>query len=152
MTPAFLVANSFLKRSFEENREISPMKLQKLTYFVYKKYLQDTGYALFEEDFEVWQFGPVLPSIYREFSHYGARPITDYAYAPFDDQHRVLLVADKSREFYKALDFVWSKYGCYSATKLSELTHEDETAWKKALDRKEKHLSDDDIEAEEWLQ
>ena len=78
MEATMLVANTILKRAFEENVDVSPMKLQKLMYFVYKKYIQDTGAALFDEFFEVWQNGPVLPTVYHEFKQYKKTPIKRY--------------------------------------------------------------------------
>ena len=79
MITALNVANNFLERSFEEKVNISPMKLQKLVYILYKEYLKETGYKLFSEKFEAWKYGPVLPNLYNEFKNFKANPITSYA-------------------------------------------------------------------------
>ena len=57
MVSALNVGNNILKRGFSENIDITPMKLQKLIYLVYKKYYQDTKKVLFSEPFEVWKYG-----------------------------------------------------------------------------------------------
>jgi len=152
MTQVFLITNSILKRAFEDEQEISPMKLQKLLYFVYKRYLQETGLSLFEEDFEVWQYGPVVPSVYHKFSSYGSGNINDYIYSSSDKKDGIFqTISNKSQKFHEALNYVWDRYGGYEAIRLSELTHETDTAWDKALNAKHRYLFDSDIKLEEWL-
>ena len=142
------VANSILKRAFEENCEITPLKLQKLMYFTYKEYLQKTGTALFDERFEVWKLGPVVKSVYNEFRRFTANPITSYAKSYAEEKAQV--IARKEGQFYETLDIIWKKYYGLNAITLSEITHVEGGAWKKALERKELHLSDNDIIQEGW--
>jgi len=72
-------ANTFLYLGFKENIEITPVKLQKLVYFLYTEYLQRTGTPLFSEPFENLISGPVLPSLYYKFHSFGTNPITRFA-------------------------------------------------------------------------
>jgi len=105
--PVLLVANSILDRSFKDGQTMTHMKLQKLTYFVYKKYLEDTGNTLFDEDFEAWKYGPALRSVYevfRAFAH------IDGYYAIFDGEKNPKIVSLKHENFYDALDFVMKRY------------------------------------------
>ena len=44
MITALNIANNFLERAFAENIPISPMKMQKLIYILYKEYLNPTIY------------------------------------------------------------------------------------------------------------
>ena len=67
MITALDVANTFLERANKEKIDITPMKLQKLIYLLYKNYLKDTRSKLFWDGFEVWQYGPVIPSVYAAF-------------------------------------------------------------------------------------
>lgn len=67
MITALDVANTFLDRAKKEKIDISPMKLQKLIYILYKVYLQKNGFKLFEERFEVWQYGPARQSHEENF-------------------------------------------------------------------------------------
>ena len=63
MVTALNISNNLLQRAFTDKISISPMKLQKLLYFTYKHYLKSTnGIPLFAERFEVWKYGPVLPT------------------------------------------------------------------------------------------
>lgn len=66
-------ANTVLKKSFEELIQVSPMKLQKLLYFIYADYLKKTKEPLLSEKFQVWQYGPVLSSAYYEFKSWPFR-------------------------------------------------------------------------------
>jgi len=147
MNPALLVANNILNDGFEKGYRISPMKLQKLLYFVYKKYLQNTGKPLFDEYFEVWQHGPVLPSVYYEFKGASRGYIDRYAY--FGDSV-IRLVSESHEDVYAALNYVLDKYWWYSATELSGMTHRDGTAWSQSLARSDLYLIDDEIKDEPW--
>ena len=73
------LCNNILVRGKEENISITPMKLQKLMYFVCRDYVQATGESPIAEPFEVWKYGPVLPSVYGEFRTFGSKPITEFA-------------------------------------------------------------------------
>ena len=145
-SPELLVANSILHRTFEEGVDVSPMKLQKLTYFLYKKFLQDTEEALFGEYFEVWQYGPVLPSLYHAYRAYRANPITDYVFIG-----KPLLVADNYMPFHTALNFVCGLYMERTGMELSKITHREGTAWHKARERNELYIADEDIAVEAWM-
>lgn len=140
------VANTFILLGFSERINISPMKLQKLTYFLYKIYLKSTGYPLFSEPFEKWKYGPVLPSLYYEFSSFGAAPITRFARNAKGQAEIIDL--DCINILSKTVKEVWGIYKNYSAIELSSLTHQKDTAWDKAKNFK---LSDEDIKNEREL-
>ena len=57
------MANSILKKSFEDGIYITPLKLNCLTYFLYSNYLFKTGDVLFTELFMKIDEGLVLPSL-----------------------------------------------------------------------------------------
>ena len=152
IAPGLGVANSILRLANDSGEPITPMKLQKLTYFVYKKYLQDTSHALFDEYFEAWKYGPVLPSIYNEFKRFRAGRIEEYAYSDSDVyKSRLLCVDNQFTSFYGALHFVWGRYHDYDGITLSELTHAADTAWYKARKKNMLYLDDEDIAVERWL-
>lgn len=140
------IANTFLQRGFEENVDISPMKLQKLIYIFYKENLQSSNQKLFDEKFQVWKYGPVLSSVYEIFKIYGAKPITDY----YMDDDNTFTTIDFSRnnDLYKIFDKIWTVYKNFNGIYLSMLTHLCGTAWYKAKERKEYYLSDFDISEE----
>jgi len=150
MVTALNVANNILGRAFNEGIHITPMKLQKLIYFTYKKYLQDSGGTpLFAERFEAWRYGPVVPSVYNEFSHYSDKPIKRHH---LGRDGKPWSVDESSSLFFKAaFDFVWERYKKLTGIELSTLTHMPDTAWEKAVNVKKPHLDDSDIQTEEWF-
>ena len=68
-----IIANTILMLAFEEKISVTPMKLQRLIYFIYKDFLKTTETKLFNEKFETWKYGPVLLSIYYEFGGFKSK-------------------------------------------------------------------------------
>ena len=60
----------------DDGEPISNLQLQKILYFCQVQSFKETGKALFDDDFEAWRYGPVIPSIYRLFSLFGGLKIT----------------------------------------------------------------------------
>jgi len=135
------IANNFLRKGKEENIDITPLKLQKLVYFLYKRYLQKTKELLFSERFETWKYGPVVPSIYSEFSSYGNTPIQTFAK---DSQDNIYFATERG-EFGECMKYVWANYKSFTGEKLSEFTHEPNTAWSKAKEKQSVFLDIEDI-------
>lgn len=147
MVTALNVANNILTRAFRDEIDITPMKLQKIIYFVYREYYKRTKRGLFNERFEVWRYGPVLPSIYSEFKQNGSNTIKRYIH---DENGSVIRVKEKVNSQFKCVvDFIWDKYKNYDGIYLSSLTHRDGTAWRKAREKGEYYLLDEDIEKDE---
>ena len=151
LSPELLVANSVLHTAFSKGASISHLKLQKIIYFVYKKHLQDTGYALFGSFFEVWTYGPVLPSVYQCFKKYGSNGILDYAYSTLDKDKRIFLVSSADVAFHAALEWVWAVYGNLDAMALVNITHSEGTAWSIADAKESRFIDDLDIMREGWV-
>lgn len=143
MITALNIANNFLEKSFQENIPISPMKLQKLVYILYKQYLKLTGKSLFSERFEVWQTGPVLPNIYSKFKNYKDNPIKRYSLDSDEGITKVKVIPVS--DFDYVLTDVWNKYKKYNGLELASLTIQDNTAWKKAVEQQKYILDDNDI-------
>ena len=147
MITALNVGNNVLSRGFTENIDITPMKLQKIIYFIYRDYLQVTGRELFEEKFETWKYGPVLRSGYDYYKNYGSNAIRKLAVE--DDGKTIYIVNEEgSPVFRKIIDSVWGTYKNYDGIYLSSLTHKSGSAWNKAIDRNSDILLDEDIKAE----
>lgn len=140
------VANNILKRAFVEEISITPLKLQKLVYFLYRSYLIETNCELFNERFEAWTYGPVVPSIYSEFRYYGSKSIDNFAR---DSQGNAYSVREEGI-FKECLDDIWENYKNYSGKELSRLTHKDGTAWSKAKQNRCLYLEKEDIKHERF--
>lgn len=137
-----VIANTILMLAFEDDVQVTPMKLQKLIYFVYKDFLQTTEHKLFNEEFETWKYGPVLSSVYYEFSSFGANPITKFAR---DANGNVGIIDLKSdSDVTTSILKIWEMYNKYSGIELSKLTHI-KSAWSKAKENENRTLKDEDI-------
>lgn len=81
---------------------LTNLKLQKLLYYQQGFHLAFFGTPLFEEHVESWMYGPVVPSVYDEYSKYGSAslPVTTQAITLTDDEERLFNeVFDAYREF-----------------------------------------------------
>ena len=108
---------------------VSNLKLQKLLYFVQAFFLINDCPPCFDEKIEAWDFGHVVPEIYREYKRYGGMdiPTIDY-YVKFDKKNiwnteRIYyedIISDDDKEMIRA---VVDKFAHCSATFLVNLTH-----------------------------
>ena len=96
---------------------ITHLKLQKLVFYAQAWSLALLGRPLFEEDFQAWTHGPVVPSLWQRFRDCGWEAL------PFPDD-----VADFEPEVQELLVDVADVYGEFSALRLEELTHR-EAPW-----------------------
>lgn len=144
--PAQAACNTILYKAFHENIPVTPMKLQKLLYFSYREFLKNTDFPLFSEQFEAWPYGPVLPSVYDEFKSFRASPITMFAK---NADGSVSVVSERNaHEACEAIDAVWERYKLWSGIALSNLTHLEGSAWRKAMDEGRPFLTNADIKEE----
>lgn len=56
---------------------LTPIKLQKILYYVYVKCLVNKQTKLFDTPIEKWKFGPVVSSVYHSLKNYGVRHISE---------------------------------------------------------------------------
>lgn len=61
--------------SYKNLDGISNLKLQKILYFVQIQFLREYNKLCFIDNIEAWDFGPVIPKAYKEYSIYGDLPI-----------------------------------------------------------------------------
>lgn len=137
------LSNNLLRRGFDEKIPITPMKLQKLLYFVCRDYLKKTDIALLSENFCVWQHGPVLITVYNEFKTFQAKPITEYAKNA--ECKAFMLDEDQNPVLTEVIDDVWSQYKHLSGIELSRITHRDHSGWCRALGRGDLTLTREDL-------
>lgn len=59
-------------------RNLTPLKLQKLLYYVQVNHLvHNQGHPLFVDPIQKWQYGPVVPNVYFEFKDNGVSHISE---------------------------------------------------------------------------
>ncbi len=124
---AYDIANYFIYKAKKDDQElISPLKLQKLVYYAQGLHLALYGKPIFKENIIAWNYGPVVPELYKKYKQYGARGIApERAFDPDS-------IDDDMREF---LDEVYTAFGQFSATRLMDLTHSD-NCWRNARPNK----------------
>lgn len=108
----------------ESMGEISAMKLQKLMYYSQAWHMTWEDDQLFEEDFEAWANGPVLPSLYQ--LHKGMFKVSSKSTLFSNADAKKITEEEKS-----SIDEVLKYYGKKTAQWLSSLTHQ-EDPWLKA--------------------
>lgn len=108
-------------------------KLQKLLYYSEAwslVYLQ----SILKEDFEAWVHGPVIPSVYREYKHFGYKPIIiDYECGeePIERCDSIRTAIQLDENHWNLIKAVLNKYGGLAAFQLENLSHS-EIPWKTA--------------------
>lgn len=74
MYSALNIAKYIIDKCTKERHPISNLQLQKILYYIQREFLQQ-GIKAFPEEIEAWQFGPVVPEVYRQYCGFGALPI-----------------------------------------------------------------------------
>jgi uncharacterized phage-associated protein len=82
-----------------------------------------TGKSLFENDVHAWQWGPVIPKLYKALQRYGNGEVSEPIQC-IDDG-----IIEPSSEKEEIIKAVWNAYGNFSGSKLSALTHKEGTPW-----------------------
>lgn len=74
------IAKYMVEKCADSGSPISNLQLQKILFYIQKEYINE-GALLFDDLFEAWKFGPVIPKVYYSFCEFGGMPIvplTDY--------------------------------------------------------------------------
>lgn len=125
VTDAVRLAHFIVNRCTCDAKPISNLQLQKILYFLQVVYCRDTGGLLFPEQFEAWQYGPVLPEVYREYYVYSGTPIVEtYPVVEF------LPLQPIERFLTQGINFLRSK----SPWELVRLSHAEGLPWSKVWD------------------
>jgi uncharacterized phage-associated protein len=125
------IANLILNKAAENGEKLRPLKLQKLMYYLCGYYQAAYGKPLIDSAIEAWDYGPVIPELYREFKDFGAKEITRPARS-FDWESEEFVpvpIPTGDEKLSKLLEFIWKSYGKYTGLQLSDMTHKDGTPW-----------------------
>jgi uncharacterized phage-associated protein len=120
------IANWFIRRAKRDGgRTLTNMQLQKLVYFAHGWQLALHKHPLVREEVEAWEFGPVIPELYRSLMRWGADPVRqEIPGAPPE-------VLEPDAE--NVLEQIYEAYAHYPASVLSALTHRSGTPWAKVF-------------------
>ena len=122
------VANAFLGLARAEEKQLTNMQVQKLVFLAQGYSLAILGRCLYENNIHAWQWGPVIPRLYKALQAYGSGVVRDQLKA--DDE------VPSTCEEYEVIQGVWGGYGEYSGGQLSALTHKPGSPWEKQWERK----------------
>lgn len=103
-------------------KAFSNLQIQKLLYLGQMFYLGEHGEPMFDDDFEAWKLGPVVPAVYQRAKIYGSRPVERLfteTTLPQDSPQR------------KMMERVIGELPDKSPWKLVAITHWDKGAWAK---------------------
>ncbi len=65
----------YVNQMSSRGSNLTPIKLQKILYYVYVDCLVNHNIKLFDTPIEKWKFGPVVSSVYHKFKSYGVTHI-----------------------------------------------------------------------------
>lgn len=124
------IANFLLDIAETRKLELTQLSLLKLLYFAHGWYLAKTGSPLVKQEFEAWEYGPVIKVIRDEFKPFGKKPIKARAYKlDLYKNQRVLvepILATQDENFVRE---IFDAYHVYDAWSLSNMTHEKGSPW-----------------------
>lgn len=100
---------------FKYGQDITAMKLNKLIYIAHGYYMALTNNILIDEYVEAWKYGPVIKSLYFKYKD----PLKT-----INKLNNKINIKD-----VKFLDWIWSKYGKYTAIELSRIAHKPDSPW-----------------------
>ena len=75
MYSAIELSKYIIHKCVSDKSPISNLQLQKILYYIQKKFLQERDTRAFADEIEAWQFGPVVPDVYYSFCGFGSMPL-----------------------------------------------------------------------------
>lgn len=144
------IANEFIDRATKAGQPLTNMQLQKLVYLAHGFNLAINNKPLVEESVEAWNYGTVYRRLYDALKFYGPTPVIEMIRWG-DDTPTVSGAGEYARESLQPeedelITRVWQLYGHFPAFKLSAITHEDRSPWKKCYEPgRNRAIPDNDI-------
>lgn len=145
MYSAESVANSFLDLAHRNGKFLTNMQLQKLVYIAHGYSLAKLRRPLFHNNIHAFEWGPVIPNLYKTLKQYGAGEVANYILTNEPP------VSEDSQEM-EIIKEVWQDYGELSGLELSALTHRTGTPWSKTWRTNQFGVIPDELIAEYYRQ
>ena len=122
MPSAISAANAFLDLARREGRALTNMQLQKLVYIAHGYCLAKLKTPLFYNNVHAFEWGPVIPTLYKQLQQYGAEEVKNYI--SIDEPP----ISPNSPEM-EIISEVWNDYKEASGLELSNRTHRPGSPW-----------------------
>jgi uncharacterized phage-associated protein len=124
------VANFLLDIADSRGVPLTQVAVLKLLYFAHGWYLAYLNQPLILQDFEAWQFGPVVKVVRDEFAKWGRAPINSRATVlNVLTGERYLATSQLGLHDAAFVQRIFEAYHIYDAWQLSGLTHEANSPW-----------------------
>jgi uncharacterized phage-associated protein len=108
------IAGHLIKVCNDLNIDVNNTKLNKLLYIVYGLYIKDNNKSIFSEPVHLWPFGPVFPRVQQRFKN---------------GEIQAKAIENIDNKLDAIINEVVRSYGKIQATKLSEWSHQEGSAW-----------------------
>jgi uncharacterized phage-associated protein len=124
------LANLLLDLGDELGLPMTHMALHKVAFYAHGWRLAQTGEPLISDEFEAWEHGPVLPTVYAAFKSAGREPVKDRAlrFNPVTQERSVARAVPSADDLDFLRDIVRA-YGRLDALTLSDMTHRQGGPW-----------------------
>ena len=110
--------------------EFDKLQILKLVFFSYSEYAGKYEEPLFEECFETWPYGPVIPKLYYELEKYQYRKVKPADINVCRIQLELKLSRVRNRdEVINCIDKALSKYGDKKGGEMIDITHQKGSPW-----------------------
>lgn len=111
---------------YEVYEGITHLKLQKLLYYAQGISLGMFNRAIFSENIEAWQHGPVVREVYSIYNIFGRNNID----IKMDkEKEEIIKKIEDDQEVAEVLNLTYDNFAIYTAWQLRQMTHEDNTPW-----------------------
>lgn len=133
-TNALSIANYFIELAEDSGTRITPLRLMKLVYIAYGFGLAFLDRSFLDSRFdkvEAWRFGPVIPSVYHSFKHYGKSKIDKKTtmLVGNDTDYNIVTPELEDEEAKTICRLVWKRYKNCDASTLVAILHGAGTPW-----------------------
>lgn len=127
------IANFFIEAASTHRIKLSHLQLQKILFFAHAWHLAKYNEPLIGQNFEAWQYGPVVRVVYEQLKIFKNQPITAFLTKINAESGEFVEartnISDEKRIF---LSNLFNYYSQFHAFKLVDLTHEQDGPWEKA--------------------
>ena len=88
---ALELVGTIVAASEKYHTALTPLRLQAMLFFIQKESLWRRFIPAFDDDICAWDFGPIIPDVYYEYSHYASTPIINVEEKEIDKELRGII-------------------------------------------------------------
>lgn len=118
-----------LREAKIQDKPLSNLQLQKLVYICHGYLLGWKNVPLIEDKIEAWKYGPVIAEVYKEFNNEDKEIEVSGA-------ENIITDLDKDENAKACIRQVVKIYGDYNGNQLVNLTHQEDSPWFEAFNKK----------------